>query len=34
MAYETATNNASNDDFIYIGGSTFVVAELPLNKDL
>jgi dihydrofolate synthase/folylpolyglutamate synthase len=30
-AYETAANNATNDDFIYIGGSTFV-AEAPLNK--
>jgi dihydrofolate synthase/folylpolyglutamate synthase len=34
IAYETATNNATNDDFIYIGGSTFVVAEVPLNKGL
>jgi dihydrofolate synthase/folylpolyglutamate synthase len=33
-AYETAANNAANDDFIYIGGSTFVVAEAPLNKGL
>lgn len=34
IAYEKATNNATNDDFIYIGGSTFVVAEVPLNKGL
>lgn len=27
-AYETALNAASNEDFIYIGGSTFVVAEV------
>lgn len=33
-AYEAAVNNAANDDFIYIGGSTFVVAEAPLNKAL
>jgi len=32
-AYEEAKNNAAKDDFIYIGGSTFVVAELPLNKE-
>jgi dihydrofolate synthase/folylpolyglutamate synthase len=31
-AYTTAKKNAAIDDFIYIGGSTFVVAELPLNK--
>ena len=31
-AYLTAVNNASKEDFIYIGGSTFVVAELPLNN--
>jgi len=31
-AYEAAKNNATKNDFIYIGGSTFVVAELPLNK--
>lgn len=30
-AYETAKNNATKEDFIYAGGSTFVVAELPLN---
>ena len=30
-AYEAAKNNAKINDFIYIGGSTFVVAELPLN---
>ncbi|MDB4273831.1 bifunctional folylpolyglutamate synthase/dihydrofolate synthase [Algibacter sp.] len=27
-AYNTALNNAKKDDFIYIGGSTFVVAEI------
>ncbi len=27
-AYENATKNASHNDFIYIGGSTFVVAEI------
>lgn len=32
-AYKAAQNNASKNDFIYIGGSTFVVAELPLNKN-
>ncbi|HSD14573.1 MAG TPA: folylpolyglutamate synthase/dihydrofolate synthase family protein [Flavobacterium sp.] len=30
-AFSEAKNNASKDDFIYIGGSTFVVAELPIN---
>jgi dihydrofolate synthase/folylpolyglutamate synthase len=34
IAYETAVNVAAKDDFIYIGGSTFVVAEVPLNKGL
>jgi dihydrofolate synthase/folylpolyglutamate synthase len=29
-AYTVALNNANIDVFIYIGGSTFVVAELPL----
>jgi len=33
-AYATAQNNATKNDFIYVGGSTFVVAELPLNKEL
>ena len=33
-AYNHAKNNATKNDFIYIGGSTFVVAELPLNKGL
>ncbi|PWA06740.1 bifunctional folylpolyglutamate synthase/dihydrofolate synthase [Flavobacterium laiguense] len=33
-AYESAKNNSTKNDFIYIGGSTFVVAELPLNKEL
>jgi dihydrofolate synthase/folylpolyglutamate synthase len=32
-AYRAAKNNSTKDDFIYIGGSTFVVAELPLNKE-
>jgi dihydrofolate synthase/folylpolyglutamate synthase len=31
-AYASSQNNATKDDFIFIGGSTFVVAELPLNK--
>jgi dihydrofolate synthase/folylpolyglutamate synthase len=30
-AFAAAKENASQNDFIYIGGSTFVVAELPLN---
>ncbi|HSD08555.1 folylpolyglutamate synthase/dihydrofolate synthase family protein [Flavobacterium sp.] len=30
-AYAEAKNNATKKDFIYIGGSTFVVAELPLK---
>ena len=29
-AYGQALNNADQDDLIYVGGSTFVVAELPL----
>ncbi|WP_017498784.1 folylpolyglutamate synthase/dihydrofolate synthase family protein [Flavobacterium sp. WG21] len=29
-AFVTARKNASKNDFIYVGGSTFVVAELPL----
>lgn len=29
-AYQMAIGNATNDDVVYIGGSTFVVAELPL----
>ncbi len=29
-AYQVAICNATNDDVVYIGGSTFVVAELPL----
>jgi dihydrofolate synthase/folylpolyglutamate synthase len=33
-SYEQAKNNATKNDFIYIGGSTFVVAELPLNKGI
>jgi dihydrofolate synthase/folylpolyglutamate synthase len=31
-AYIQSKNNATENDFIFIGGSTFVVAELPLNK--
>ena len=27
-AYNSALNNARKDDFIYVGGSTFVVAEI------
>ncbi|OIV43313.1 bifunctional folylpolyglutamate synthase/dihydrofolate synthase [Flavobacterium johnsoniae] len=30
-AFAEAKQNASKSDFIYVGGSTFVVAELPLN---
>jgi dihydrofolate synthase/folylpolyglutamate synthase len=33
-AYNSAKNNSTKNDFIYIGGSTFVVAELPLNKGI
>jgi dihydrofolate synthase / folylpolyglutamate synthase len=32
IAYEKALTNSTKEDFIYVGGSTFVVAELPLNK--
>jgi len=31
-AYMSAKNKATKNDFVFIGGSTFVVAELPLNK--
>lgn len=31
-AFNTAQKNASKNDFIYVGGSTFVVAELSLNQ--
>ncbi len=31
-AFLNAKKNATKDDFIYVGGSTFVVAELPLNS--
>lgn len=31
-AVNEAKNNTTKNDFIYVGGSTFVVAELPLNK--
>jgi len=27
-AYNTAVNNASKEDLVYVGGSTFVVAEV------
>jgi len=30
-AFNEAKNNSTKNDFIYIGGSTFVVAELPIN---
>ena len=30
-AFAAAKQNATQNDFIYVGGSTFVVAELPLN---
>ena len=33
-AYIESTNNATKNDFIFIGGSTFVVAEVPLNKGM
>jgi dihydrofolate synthase / folylpolyglutamate synthase len=33
-AYIDAKNTATKKDFIYIGGSTFVVAELPINKGI
>ncbi len=29
-AYETALEKAKPEDLIYVGGSTFVVAEMPL----
>jgi dihydrofolate synthase/folylpolyglutamate synthase len=29
-AYKQAIQNADEDDLIFIGGSTFVVAEMPL----
>jgi dihydrofolate synthase/folylpolyglutamate synthase len=32
-AYNEALKNSTKNDFIYVGGSTFVVAELPLNKE-
>ncbi|GGF07121.1 bifunctional folylpolyglutamate synthase/dihydrofolate synthase [Flavobacterium limi] len=31
IAFAEAKENATENDFIYAGGSTFVVAELPLN---
>jgi dihydrofolate synthase/folylpolyglutamate synthase len=30
-AYTHSKKNTTRNDFIFIGGSTFVVAELPLN---
>lgn len=33
-AYNNSKKNATKRDFIFIGGSTFVVAELPLNKGI
>ena len=30
-AYNHSRNIATKNDFIFVGGSTFVVAELPLN---
>lgn len=30
-AYNTSKNMATKNDFVFVGGSTFVVAELPLN---
>jgi dihydrofolate synthase/folylpolyglutamate synthase len=32
IAFDAAKKSASENDFIYVGGSTFVVAELPLNS--
>jgi dihydrofolate synthase/folylpolyglutamate synthase len=32
QAYKSSKDNSTKNDFIYIGGSTFVVAELPLTK--
>ncbi|MCV9927301.1 bifunctional folylpolyglutamate synthase/dihydrofolate synthase [Flavobacterium sp. LS1R49] len=32
-AFIAAQENATKNDFIFVGGSTFVVAELPLNKE-
>lgn len=33
-AYTHSKKNSTKNDFIFIGGSTFVVAELPLNKGI
>ena len=33
-AFLDAKKKAAKNDFIYAGGSTFVVAELPLNKEI
>jgi dihydrofolate synthase/folylpolyglutamate synthase len=33
-AFLAAKEKASKNDFIYVGGSTFVVAELPLNNEI
>lgn len=33
-AYNVSKKKATKKDFIFIGGSTFVVAELPLNKGI
>lgn len=33
-AFNEAKKNSAKKDFIYVGGSTFVVAELPLNADI
>ena len=33
-AYNVSKKEATKKDFIFIGGSTFVVAELPLNKGI
>ncbi|WP_281298339.1 bifunctional folylpolyglutamate synthase/dihydrofolate synthase [Flavobacterium limnophilum] len=30
-AYDASRNMATKNDFVFVGGSTFVVAELPLN---
>ena len=31
-AYNKSKKNATSNDFIFVGGSNFVIAELPINK--
>ena len=33
-AYSTSKNIATKNDFVFVGGSTFVVAEIPLNTTI